>query len=119
MDTWTEFEQCLLAKVPADGSAIGNRRLIRELGWNASLYWEVRQRLLDQGLLMVGRGFGGSVKRPVTEPAPGRPWWKMWAAAALAGGIAVLSFVGVETAKAIIAYIAVALLVVLIGIFWR
>lgn len=53
----------LLARVPADGSGIGNGRLLRELGWGEEEFWEVRNRLVDRGVLEVGRGRGGSVRR--------------------------------------------------------
>lgn len=57
-------EQELLAQVPSDGG-IGNTRLMRALGWAEGEYWEVRNRLVERGVLEVGRGRGGSVRRPV------------------------------------------------------
>jgi hypothetical protein len=58
--------------VPADGSAVGNLWLIKKvesLGWNADRFWRVRDRLLDAGTLIKGRGRGGSVRRRITEVA--------------------------------------------------
>jgi hypothetical protein len=62
----------VLGLVPADGSAVGNLWLIKKLearGWNADRFWRVRDRLLDAGTLIKGRGRGGSVRRRVTEAA--------------------------------------------------
>lgn len=56
-------ENQLLALIPADGTGVGNTRLLRELGWREEDYWEVRNRLVDRGLLELGRGRGGSVRR--------------------------------------------------------
>jgi hypothetical protein len=54
----------LLAHVPEDGSPVGNTRLRTELGWDDDdLYWSIRNRLLNAGVLELGRGRGGSVKR--------------------------------------------------------
>src|SRR5690606_14507999 len=62
-DVSQDREVELLARVPADGSGIGNGRLLRELGWGEEEFWEVRNRLVDRGVLEVGRGRGGSVRR--------------------------------------------------------
>jgi hypothetical protein len=74
-------EQELLDQVPTDGTAIGNTRLLRELAWDEGEFWNVRNRLVDRGVLELGRGRGGSVRRvlsvstvvvptPGTEPPP-------------------------------------------------
>ncbi|MEY4581494.1 MAG: hypothetical protein RL701_6197, partial [Pseudomonadota bacterium] len=71
----------LLDLVPVDGTGIGNTRLMRELDWGEHEFWDVRNRLVDRGILEVGRGRGGSVRRiaavssvvvptPGTEPPP-------------------------------------------------
>lgn len=55
----------LLAAVPISGT-IGNKSLRTRLiatGWTETDYWEVRNRLVDRGLLETGRGRGGSVRR--------------------------------------------------------
>ena len=53
----------LLSHVPADGSAIGNMKLREALGWDEDRYLAARQPLLDQGILVTGRGRGGAVMR--------------------------------------------------------
>jgi hypothetical protein len=63
-------EKALLAHVPEDGSAVGNVKLIRTLGWQDAQYWELRDKLLEKGILTTGRGRGGSVRRILTETAP-------------------------------------------------
>jgi hypothetical protein len=67
----TTDEQQMLDQIPVDGSPIGNARLRRTLGWdendeNRNKYWEVRDRLINKGLVVVGLGKGGSVRRVVT-----------------------------------------------------
>ncbi len=64
------LERQLLDKVPLDGTEVGNTRLIRDLGWNETVYWDVRNRLVDRGVLEVGRGKGGSVRRVATAGPP-------------------------------------------------
>lgn len=61
-------ERELLAKVPTNGDSIGNTKLMRELDWDQDDYWIVRNRLLDRGLLGLGRGKGGSVRRNLNPP---------------------------------------------------
>lgn len=59
-------EQHLLELVPETGG-IGNTRLRNELveryGWDDERYWETRKRLRQRGLVEVGRGRGGSLRR--------------------------------------------------------
>lgn len=55
-------EQDLLSKVPNDGSRVGDTALMRALQWNEDDYWPVRDRLVDRGILEIGRGKGGSVR---------------------------------------------------------
>ncbi len=67
-----ELESQLLALVPATGS-VGNVTLLRQLmdkGWSETKYWAVRERILDRGILVTGRGRGGSVKRAEHVIAP-------------------------------------------------
>jgi hypothetical protein len=59
----TKLESELLKLVPEDGSNIGNVSLIRTLGWPEEQYWDVRNQLLDKGILTTARGRGGSVQR--------------------------------------------------------
>jgi len=51
------------------GWARGNVTLQRELGWSEDSYWPIRDRLVDAGLLELGRGRGGSVSL-VIQAAP-------------------------------------------------
>ncbi|MNR82482.1 hypothetical protein D3C72_132410 [compost metagenome] len=62
------------------GARPGNTSLIRTLGWPEDLYWAIRNRLIDRGLLEKGKGKGGSVRlvteeQPITtvNPATGQP----------------------------------------------
>lgn len=52
------------------GGSSGNTALMRELDWAPDRYWRVRDHLLDEGLVIKGRGKGGSVQanRPA-QPA--------------------------------------------------
>lgn len=71
------LEQELLARVPESGR-IGNKSLRTQLialgRWDAAIYWEVRNSLIDRGLLVKGGGKGGSVRRPeaAVEAPPGQ-----------------------------------------------
>jgi hypothetical protein len=53
----------LLALVPADGTAVGNISLIRQLGWTEKRYWYARDYLLEEGTLVRAKGGGGAVRR--------------------------------------------------------
>lgn len=69
----TEREQQLLGQVPNVGS-IGNTSLLRHLNdpnqnWTEELYWAVRNRLVERGLIERGRGKGGSVRRTRAQVA--------------------------------------------------
>jgi hypothetical protein len=71
----TSDDDDILRLVPADGSAVGNLLLIKKLeprGWSADRYWRVRDRLLDAGILIKGRGRGGTVRRRVSD-SPDQP----------------------------------------------
>lgn len=63
----TADQQMLLDKVPADGTAIGNITLRAALAWADGRYWMVRDALIAKGLLVLGRGKGGSVRRGFQE----------------------------------------------------
>jgi len=58
-------EQAMLARVPSDGSPLGNISLRGALGWPEDKYWKVRNTLVDRGELVRGGGKGGSVRRSV------------------------------------------------------
>src|ERR1022692_1275048 len=62
------YEAELLKHVPETG-AIGNVSLNYALQWDESLYWDVRNRLIERGILVQGRGRGGSVRRLLVENA--------------------------------------------------
>lgn len=51
----------LLAALPEDGAFITNREVREELNLTEDRYWEVRRKLLDDGLIIIGRGYGGRV----------------------------------------------------------
>lgn len=77
-----EDERHLLELVPEAG-AIGNTRLRNELvsryGWDDERYWETRKRLRQRGVVEVGRGRGGSLRRvrmdgvSLTDDLPAEP----------------------------------------------
>ena len=57
------YEQQLLARVPPE-MPIGNVKLrsqLSELGWDEPLYWDIRNHLMERGVLAPGKGKGGSV----------------------------------------------------------
>lgn len=60
-DNTPELENALLEKVSEFNGHAGNVRLRTSLGWNDDQYWIIRDRLVDSGRLMLGRGKGGSV----------------------------------------------------------
>ncbi len=51
----------LLAALPEDGTFITNREVREKLNLTEDRYWEVRRKLLDDGLIIIGRGYGGRV----------------------------------------------------------
>ncbi|MBC8132614.1 MAG: hypothetical protein H7X95_06505 [Deltaproteobacteria bacterium] len=66
-------EEILLSLVSKDGDSAGNVTLLRQLesrGWDEEKYWRVRAGLLDQGLLLRGKGKGGSIRRPIVVDVP-------------------------------------------------
>lgn len=60
-DEIEEYERELLAALPAAGQKVGNTSLIRQLDWEKPVYWAIRARLLGSGIVVTGRGKGGSV----------------------------------------------------------
>ena len=63
-----KLRETLLEMVPADGSAIGNTRLRESIGERLKRavkeaeYVQVRDELVDEGMLVKGQGRGGSVR---------------------------------------------------------
>ncbi|MGV8597245.1 SAM-dependent DNA methyltransferase, partial [Pseudomonas aeruginosa] len=69
----SDLAQALLAAVPEDGGSIGNQALYERLksqftGLSEEQFWESRDALIGEGVLVKGRGRGGSVLR---APAAG------------------------------------------------
>lgn len=58
----TPDDDIFLRELPTDGRALGNYRLIETLGWPEERYWRVRDRLIDEGRIAIGRGRGGTVR---------------------------------------------------------
>ncbi|WP_299310781.1 hypothetical protein [uncultured Halomonas sp.] len=72
--TDAQLRELILTLVPADGSTVGNARLLKQLSAQAgevekSDYERVRDGLIEEGLLGKGRGRGGSVYRLSPQPA--------------------------------------------------
>lgn len=68
----SDLEEQLLQRVP-DLKPIGNVTLRGQLaveGWKEDVYWDVRNRLIERGILAVGQGKGGSVRRVPVAPQP-------------------------------------------------
>jgi hypothetical protein len=67
MERAEAFKSEFLARIPADGSGIGNKSLRELLDWDLERYHSVREELVQEGVIRLGRGRGGSVSliRPV------------------------------------------------------
>ena len=64
----------LLARVPTDGSTIGNGALREALGWDEARYTAAKDALVANGTLLKGQGRGGTVRRSTGTPqAPAAP----------------------------------------------
>ncbi len=75
--TEQQIEKFIGTLVSLGGSA-GNQRLLEALGWKDSIYQRVKQQLIDDGRIRLGRGRGGSVAlvenvsslpKPAAEPS--------------------------------------------------
>ena len=66
----TPDEQALLDCLPDDGGTRGNLAARRQLGWEPDRYWAVRDSLVDAGLVVRGRGQGGSVRKVLESKKP-------------------------------------------------
>lgn len=71
----------LLAVLPRDGTAIANPTAREALGWEDDRYWAAQLLAREQGLIAVGRGRGGTLRRAdvdgnalqvATQPRPKR-----------------------------------------------
>lgn len=58
----SQEETELIRRLPPDGSAIPNQRLMASLGWPDDHYWLVRNQLVERGIIERGRGRGGTVR---------------------------------------------------------
>lgn len=56
-------EAKILSLMPEDGATIGNRNLREQLGWNEDKYCRIRDRLVENGVIALGPGPGGTVRR--------------------------------------------------------
>jgi hypothetical protein len=72
-----EFKEKLYQLTPADGKATGNQALreslrsaLPEEEISLDDYWDLRNSLITEGKLEKGRGYGGSVRRVLTEAEP-------------------------------------------------
>lgn len=65
----TDLEGEFLKAMPLQG-LIGNGSLRGKLGWTEDRYWYIRNRLVQAGTLVTGRGRGGSVRRVVSVALP-------------------------------------------------
>ncbi|MBK7543040.1 MAG: hypothetical protein IPI57_14990 [Candidatus Competibacteraceae bacterium] len=76
MTLMTEEEQELFDKLPSDGSYVTNPDLLRRLGngWDSNRYWNIRNILVDRGVLAVARGRGGLIHRVVEESVVSEPF---------------------------------------------
>lgn len=70
------MKEQFLAHLPKDGTGIGNGSLMKLLNWDQATYDSVKDSLVQEGTIALGRGRGGSVKltgtapiaKPVSEP---------------------------------------------------
>ena len=63
------LRELFIAALKKDGGSAGNARLREALGWNESTYANVKNALIDEGLIKPRRGRGGSVVLAgVSEP---------------------------------------------------
>jgi hypothetical protein len=58
-------EQQLLNHVPEDGATVGNQAVLKKLKWSKEedRYWTARDGLVQKGLVVRGRGRGGTLRR--------------------------------------------------------
>ena len=69
------YIKALLARIPGDGTSVGNRALMEALGWDEDTYAVIRDGLIDDEVLLKGGGPGGTVRRaaPIAEPNEPKP----------------------------------------------
>lgn len=60
----TTDSEILLDKIPENGETIGNVTLLSKLKkWDEQKYWKIRAELINNGMIALGKGKGGSVYR--------------------------------------------------------
>jgi len=62
-------KEALLGQLPVDGGTIANPALQARLGWDTERYFAARNALVDEGLVVRGRGRGGTVRRVLSDQA--------------------------------------------------
>jgi hypothetical protein len=75
-DEIRSMQSNLVAKLDELGGKAGNSRLMRDLGWDSDVYWLIRDRLVDSGVLVRLKGRGGAVAfvgQPQAAPQPIQP----------------------------------------------
>ena len=70
--TMEHDKKILMDSLPGDGKTVGNHALRKSLHWSAERYFAVRNALADEGLVVRGPGYGGTVRRASTESPGGR-----------------------------------------------
>lgn len=68
VDDLTPDERALLECVPVGGATISNPVVQHSLGWSDERYWRARDALVDKGLIVRGRGRGGTLRRVSEVP---------------------------------------------------
>ena len=67
--TIDQDQEQFLAALNAEGGSLGNQSLRTGLNWNEDRYWRTHGLLVDKGVILRGRGKGGSVSVIEEEPA--------------------------------------------------
>jgi hypothetical protein len=67
--TLEDDKRALLDTLPVDGRTIGNQALRRILRWRTDRYFAARNALADEGLVVRGPGYGGTIRRAFTASA--------------------------------------------------
>jgi hypothetical protein len=62
-------KKMLLDALPVDGKTVGNNALRKGLRWRAERYFAARNALADEGLVVRGPGYGGTVRRAASQSA--------------------------------------------------
>jgi hypothetical protein len=60
----------LFDALPQDGEFVTNKEIRDRLKLKDDRYWQVRDQLLKQGKIIIGRGYGGRVARRAFAEVP-------------------------------------------------